>query len=153
MDDNGKLESIAKQLENRPKETVVEDENPAPRRQRVPVGRQSARLAAPARPGFVRRFANDSPGRVKQLQNAGYEVVSDGTIATEGNGTQVERTADRATGMKAVLMETRQEYYDEDKAAKAAEIAMTEQAIREGSLHGAPGADGRYVDKISINAK
>lgn len=152
MDDDGQLASIAEKLANRAEETRS-DPAPESRRKRVPVGQASARLAAPQRSGYVRRFVNDSPGRVAQLQNAGYQIVSDDSIPTEGTGTQVERTADRATGMKTILMETKREFYDEDKAAKAADIAATTSAILDGSLHGAPGVDGRYIDKISIEAK
>jgi|TARA_Y100000310_G_scaffold187950_1_gene187934 hypothetical protein len=151
MDDDGKLASIAEKLANRTEETKIDA--PAPRRKRVPVGQASARLAAPERLGYVRRFVNDSPGRIATLQNAGYEIVSDDMIPTEGTGSQIERTADRATGMKTILMETKQEFYDEDKAAKAAAIARTDQAIREGTLDGTPGVEGRYVGEISIEAK
>lgn len=167
MDDNGKLASIAKTTRKLPEANATKPEpevaqvapepegkvEAAPRRKRVPVGRASARLYAPERKGYKRRWVNETPGRRETLKNAYYEQVSDPDIATESTGTVVCRTADRATGTKTYLMETREEYYEEDKKAKAAELALMDKSIREGSVQGTPGVDGRYVGDIRIESK
>jgi len=120
-------------------------------------------MNAPTRPGYVRRWVNDDPGRLDAAREGGYEFVageskSEGG-ATDGIGAKISRvvgTRDGGTPITAYLMEIRKEWYDEDQKAKQAGVNATEEALKRGSdEHGTPGTDGRYVPKsgISIDSK
>lgn len=139
-----------------------EEEAPE-RRVRVPLGVPRLKMTAPQRPGYVRRWVNDDPGRLDSAQQGGYEFVlgevrSEGG-ATDGVGAKISRVVgsnDNGTPKTAYLMEIKKEWYDEDQQAKQASVNQTEAALRRGSdEHGEPGRDGRYVPEsgISINSK
>lgn len=128
------------------------------RPERIPVGQRN-RLSAPKRPGYVRRWVNNDPGRVQMFQQAGYKVVTDegydpanpgvvrvgdpsvGKPAMMGSGV-VEEVGG---GKKAVLMEIRKDWYDEDQAAKHRKIDQMESQIKR-----RPKKDGFYGD-ISVD--
>jgi hypothetical protein len=85
--------------------------------------------------GWVARWANDVDGRIEQLQEAGWEFVTDKEIAV-GDRTVNSGSNDGSLitkrvggGITAYLMATPQEYYDEDKALSQAEIDEMEKAI------------------------
>lgn len=139
------------------------DEQETPRRRRVPLGVPRQKLNAPQRPGYVRRWVNDDPGRLDAAQEGGYEYVtgesrSEGG-ATDGMGAKISRvvgTRDGGAPITAYLMEIKKEWYDEDQEAKQGKIDDSEAALRRGQdQHGKPGVDGRYVPQggISINTK
>lgn len=84
-------------------------------------------------PNFVYRIVNDDADRIAQLQERGYEVVTQNTpigdkrVATptqEGSPVQINV----GQGKKAYLMRIKKEFYDEDQAAKQAEVDAIEQA-------------------------
>ena len=126
------------------------------RRKRVPLGTLRRRLSAPERPGYVRRWINDKPGRLMQAQEGGYEFVTDQTIDIGdpdvtneiGNSldSRISRVVDRGTGMRAFLMEIKEEWYVEDKAEQQRQIDELEEALSRGiDEKGGPGVDGRYI--------
>lgn len=108
---------------------------------RRPFGKQEYRLANfPTTPGFVPRWFNDTPGRVARAIAAGYRHVDD------HEGGRVKLTVGRAEGgggQVAFLMEIPQEFYNEDFAAKQANLDIIDDTIRRGRHKAEPG-DKRY---------
>jgi len=114
------------------------------RRRRRPMTGATLNMDVPEHmkdPNYVYRWVNDQPGRVRRLEEAGYEaVIDEGIIASRlddgtdrSNGTVIQAQADKngtMGGMKAVLMRQRREHYDEDQAAKRAQIRKVEEAIQ-----------------------
>lgn len=112
---------------------------PAQRRRRAPVAGLALKLDAPTRPGFVRRFVNGDPMRIKRMEDLGYTLVSDlageGTTRTDGLGTRITRHAgrdDQGRPYEAVLMETPDDLYAEGIAEKEEGRKPFEEAIRRG---------------------
>ena len=78
-------------------------------RKRVPLGMRNV-LTAPKRPGFVRRFVNDTPDRVQAFKDAGYDVVTeDVAVGDDKIGKSVAPGSavmpSVGGGQRAVLME------------------------------------------------
>ena len=95
----------------------------ANRRKRI--GRGNV-LTAQARPGFVRRYVNDKPGRIQEFLDAGYTPVTDGQRPGDEQvgdsklpGTTVAKHV--GNGMNAYLMEIPLNFYEEDQAEKQEE--------------------------------
>ena len=121
------------------------------RKERVGLGVARSKLSAPTRAGYMRRWVNDTEGRLLMAENADYQFVTDtGTKIGDTDidnvnrdlGARVSRVVDKTTGQKAYLMEIKQEFYDEDQAKKAAGVAATDQLIKKGKLDG---EDHRYI--------
>lgn len=112
---------------------------------RQPLWRKGRKLDAPKREGFVRRWINDTPGRIQDAQGGGYAIVKkDGKPWTtvvgvrEGGGSLV-----------AYLMEIPQQFYDQDFAAKQEKRNELERQIYTGT-HKQEAGDNRYVPKDGI---
>jgi hypothetical protein len=122
---------------------------PAGRVRRTPVGRRNVLTVSGKDPDYVYRFVNDTGDNVHRFLQAGYEFVdSDGVTigdtrigAPSATGSNAE--AHVGGGTKAFLMRQKQEYYEEDQAAKAAHNDAIEAATKEKAL------DGNY-GKIDI---
>lgn len=124
---------------------------PVSRVKRTPVGRRNVLHVSGKEPGYVYRIVNDTGARVSTFLEAGYElveakdvVVGDkrvGTPTAEGSVAQVHVGG----GDRAVVMRIREDWYEEDQAAKAAHIAATEEATRQSAL------DGNDYGKIDIS--
>jgi hypothetical protein len=100
------------------------------RRRRASVGGHALKLAAPTRPGFVRRFFNDSGNRIAQAEQLGYTAVE--APQSPGLGSHDERlVGTQASGapLKAILMETPDELYAEGVAEKEAHNRQIDEAI------------------------
>jgi len=104
------------------------------RPERVPLGTRNV-LTAPKRPGYVRRFVNDEPGRIQQFEAAGYSVVKEdvqvgdpkaGKNLKPGSGVSLPVGG----GTDAVLMEIKEEFYKEDQKAKQDRILMSENDMK-----------------------
>ena len=102
---------------------------------RQPVSQRKA-LFAPKRPGYVRRWVNDTEGRINLFTEGGWlPVETKEGIETANKSKLVEApmgsimTRHVGNGMKAVLMEIKEEFYQEDQAAKAEQIDATEKDI------------------------
>lgn len=121
------------------------------RKERVPVGQRN-RLTAPRRPGFKRRFVNMQPGRVQMFEDAGYQLVTDQTYDSDNPG--VVKVGNRTAGatplgsavveevgggQQAVLMEIREDWFNEDQAKKARVLDEMEAQIKR-----RPTKDGHY---------
>lgn len=117
------------------------------RPQRRPFGSRSQKLAYDARPGYYRRWFNDTPGRIDDAKAAGYKIVKD------ASGKEVARPVgvyDNGAAMLAYLMEIPQEWYDQDIAVQQKVLDEMDDAIRRGALQGKPGKDGVYIPAQGI---
>lgn len=113
------------------------------RSKRVPLGVARSKLSVPTRQGYVRRWVNDTEGRLLNASSGGYEYATDqslqiGTqdIDNENRdlGARISRVVDKSTGQKAYLMEIKEEFYQEDQALKAKAIAEKDNLIKNGKL-------------------
>lgn len=127
----------------------------AQRRRRASTGGLSLKLDANARPGYVRRWVNGDPLRIRQMEELGYTVVSErageGKARTDGQGTRITRHAGRDAENKpfqAVLMETPVDFYAEGEADKEAGRKTFEETIHRGArTENTP--DGAYIPSRS----
>ena len=114
--------------------------SPSGRPQRTPIGSRNVLTVNGKDPNYEYRIVNDEGDRVEQFKAAGYDVVAakDVTIgdrritqaSTEGSVAQ----AAVGGGLKAVVMRIKKEWYEEDQAAKQAEIDKTEAAMKSDAL-------------------
>lgn len=109
------------------------------RRRRGPTGGLSLKLDAEQRPGYVRRWVNGDPSRLLELQNLGYEFVTDapgeGKARTHDAGTRISRhvgTNAKGEPLMAYLMETSEADYAIGTAEKEDQLKPFEQALRAG---------------------
>lgn len=109
------------------------------RRRRASVGGFKQKLDAPKREGFIRRFVLDDPARIIEMQELGYDFVTEkagaGSSRTDGQGTRITRHAGRNAEGKPhqhVLMETPIEEYQRGVDEKEEHLSRFEQAIRAG---------------------
>lgn len=140
----------------------------AARKERVPLGVPRMKLKTSSREGYHRRFVNDwyagSPDRLQEAQTGGYEFVTDPTKvgdSPELDAAQPDSRVSKIVGtrpdgqpIRAYLMEIKQEFYDEDQAAKMASIDEVEKQMFAGKDgQGEPGRDGRYVPRGAMKLK
>lgn len=103
-------------------------------------------------PNYVYRVFNDTEGRIKRAEEAGYEVVrSSETLGDETaeSSHQVGSVVTRPVGggQTGVLMRIKREWYEEDQAQKQTRNDDIDDALRN-----APNKDGRY-GKVEINRR
>jgi len=114
---------------------MTESNDRAKRRpKRVPLGVKNV-LTAPKRPGYVRRFVNDNPGRIKQFEDAGYTVVCEDVPVGDPVAGKTMRPGSAVTvptgvNTDSVLMEIKKEWYDADQRKKQEEIDRSEAAMQ-----------------------
>lgn len=110
---------------------------------RVPLGVARSKLSVPARPGYVRRWVNDTEGRLLQAQQGGYQFATDQSLQigspdvdneNRDLGARVSRVVDKSTGQKAYLMEIKEEFYREDQAFKQKAVKEKDDLIKNGKL-------------------
>lgn len=130
------------------------------RKTRIPMGGHRYKLDTDAREGYKRRWFNDKGDRLASAERAGYEYVlaarvgdPDVTNVTDP-GSKVSKivgTDENGNPLRAYLMETRWEFYDEDQAAKEDRLREIDDQIRGAEFGGGkPGHDGRYVPASGI---
>jgi hypothetical protein len=101
---------------------------------RTPVATRNI-LTTDQRDGYVRRWVNDTPGRIDMFKEAGYEPVRQPTKVGDpraGDGSNVGSSViekDVGAGQKAFLMEIPIEYYTEDQAAKEQGLKTKEASL------------------------
>ncbi len=99
--------------------------------------------------GMVPRWFNDQDGRIAQAQGAGYKFVTPEQVPSLGSGVIHGGNTDTASQVslvvskgepviRAYLMETKIEYYQEDQAAKESVNAQVDEAL---ALGGKSGSD------------
>lgn len=110
---------------------------------RVPLGTRNI-LTAPQRKGFVRRFVNDIKDRVRQYEAAGYTIARDDIEIGDkkaGKESQLGSVANPSVGAgdTAVLMEIKEEWYNEDQKAKQDRILIGENDMKRKATSGQNG--------------
>ncbi len=96
---------------------------------RVPLGSAQTKLGLPPHPGYHRHWFNDSGGRIHDALRAGYTHIEE---RLDGRDMKLSRRVgvnEDGTPLMAYAMEIRQEFYEEDQAAKQAGIDETEASI------------------------
>lgn len=91
---------------------------------------------------FVYRFVNDTGSRVANFQAAGYELVTSDDLTVGDN--RVLDASDLGSAKRVVsndgttsyLMKIKKEWYDEDQATKAAQLAEQEAAMKQEAVAG-----------------
>lgn len=110
---------------------------------RVPLGVARSKLSVPARQGYVRRWINDTEGRLANAENGGYQYVADEKLqvgqqdidnVNRDLGARTSRVVDKTTGQKAYLMEIKEEFYKEDQTAKIKAVEEVDRRIKTGKL-------------------
>lgn len=100
---------------------------------RKPIGSRNP-LQFEKRTGFHRRVFNDQEDRIAQAEASGYRIVTektkggdDGAGADSQQATPVVRSV--GGGLKGVLMEIPEEFYNEDQRKKQEQVDITEADI------------------------
>lgn len=121
----------------------------AKRKERVPVGIKQYTLRSEHAPDKVGRWVNDRGDRLKRFQRGGYEFVDDpdATESSDGLGSKKCKVVDKRTGEKAYLMEIDKDLYDEDQAAKQAELDKVDNRIKTGKINNELGSAGYTKDE------
>jgi len=88
-------------------------------------------------PDYEYRVVNDTDDRVNEMIDRGYEIVKDqnvkvgdkrvSTPSAEGSPVKISVGG----GVQGYLMRIKKEYYQEDRAAKDAQVDATETSMRE----------------------
>lgn len=101
-------------------------------------GRRGKLTIVGKEPGFVYRIVNDTDDRIMELQERGYEIVThEATVGDKRVGTPKKEGSPHlisvGQGQKAYLMRIKQEWYDEDQAAKQEEVNDLESSLKSDS--------------------
>ena len=116
--------------------TVENTERP----KRTPINKRDILSVKGKEPGYFYRIVNDEGDRIEAFKEAGYELVAADDVrigdkrvnsaSPEGSHAKVSVGG----GKKAFLMRIKQEWYDEDQAAKQTDINRLEQSMRQQAL-------------------
>lgn len=119
---------------------MVAEEKTTPRRRRASIGGFKQKLDAPQRPGYVRRWVDDSPSRIMEMQELGYEFAQEqagtGAKRTDGQGSRISRMAgkrDDGSPHHLVLMETPASEYAIGVQEREDALKPFEEALRAGA--------------------
>lgn len=142
-----------------PRESRKDDREETGRKARIPLGVPQPKLAVPGRKGFVRRWINDSPGRILRAQEADWMPVMD-EIQSQEEGRAVGRHAlvgskEDGSPLYAYLMEIPEDLYNEDQRAKQKPLDDFDDALKRGNIRGADERDNSafYVPKEGISVR
>lgn len=89
-------------------------------------------------PAYVYRIVNDVDDRVARMEDRDWEVVTDTEVSIGARRASLPtpegtvRTISVGQGITGVLMRIKKDYYDEDQAAKQAEVDSVEQTMKSG---------------------
>jgi hypothetical protein len=122
------------------------------RTRRTPINGTRSRLSVRGKePGYVYRIVNDTDDRVQSLQEMGYEIVTDSKVSVgdkrianptqEGSPIKVSV----GQGVNAYVMRQKQEWFDEDQAAKNAKNDELEAQMKREAK------DAGFYGKLKIN--
>lgn len=103
------------------------------RPKRTPLGTRNV-LIATERKGFVRRYVNDVDDRIERAKAAGYTPVtthSDASDPRAGSDSRMGAISSKSVGggVRAVLMEIPEKFYQEDQAAKQEQVDRSEEGL------------------------
>lgn len=122
--------------------TRQENTNKPNRPQRVPLHEQRDKIAVRNRdPNYTYRWVVNNnasdPDRVDRFLRAGWEVDTDSrtTVGDPGVDDQLNKTSSvkerhMGGGQKATLMRIKNEWYEEDQAAKQRKVDESEEAMK-----------------------
>jgi hypothetical protein len=128
------------------------------KRVRVPFGSHRLKLEVTDEiKGYHLRWFNDQDGRIQRAEEGGYEFVKKDEVPRLGQGAlhqdntdlndKVSKVVSRGEPViRAYLMKIKQEWYDEDQAAKQRKVDLTDEAMRKGHPGGNV-VDNQYVPK------
>lgn len=131
------------------------------RRSDMSMGRLS-RLALPEDakdPNYYYRWIDAAPGRVRQLTvEDDYDIVNQSDIGErteqdKSDGSSVERSAERSSDARMILVRKPKELYDEDYAAQQRRLDELDNIIKQGGSQSPDGLHGAnaYVPEGGIN--
>jgi hypothetical protein len=131
------------------------------RENRKPFGSSTQKLAFKKRDGYFQYWFNETPGRIKSAQDAGYTHVID---ETTGKPIQMVVGVTQQGGpLNGFLMEIPEEWHAEDMAANEKKVKEKEDTIRRGQVEAADPrerdsrfydtAQGRKIDIRSTTAR
>lgn len=122
---------------------------PSGRPTRTPVGRRNILSVKGKEAGYEYRIVNDEFDRIDTFKEAGWEVVSNsdvqvgdkrvGQTTTPGSAAQVSV----GNGAKGVVMRIKNEWYEEDQAAKRKQVKELEDSTKADARNGADYGDIR----------
>lgn len=103
-------------------------------------------IAGNKNPDFEYRFVNDTGSRIAVFQQAGWELVTDDDLVVGDN--RVSDASDLGSGKRVIsndgtvqyLMRIKKEWYQEDQAAKQAQVNETESAMKQDAQQGMYGS-------------
>lgn len=110
-------------------------DKPVKRRRRESIGGMKMRLQAEARPGYHRRWFNDSEGRLAEAGRLAYEHVKDNSAKSDGIDSNVRYpVGTKANGqpLYAYLMETPIEEYAAGQEEREELHSAVDKAIMDG---------------------
>lgn len=105
------------------------------RQKRKPLGVPEQRLSARVPDGMTGRWMNDVPGRLQRALEGGYRFIGDdGEVVQnrKGGRSEIVGTGREGGAMRAYLSAIPTVLYEQDQAAKQAQIAERESALRSG---------------------
>lgn len=117
--------------------------SPSGRPTRTAVGRRNVLTVKGKEAGYEYRIVNDDQDRVDMFKGAGWEVVSNSDVQVgdkrvgQTSATGTPATVSVGGGLKGVVMRIKQDWYDEDQAAKRAAVREIEDTTRQDALSGA----------------
>lgn len=105
---------------------------------RTPINGAKSRLGVKGKePGFQYRIVNDTPGRIQEFIDAGYEIVQDTSVSVGdkriANPTQ-EGTPVKVhvgNGNNAYLLRIKEDWYKEDQASKQIIVDELERGTKQ----------------------
>ena len=119
---------------------MTQDNATPTRRRRAAIGGFRQKLDAPQRAGYVRRWVDDSPARIMEMQELGYDFVHEqagtGAKRTDGQGSRISRMGgkrDDGSPHHLVLMETPAEEYAIGVQEREDALKPFEDALRAGT--------------------
>ncbi len=121
----------------------INAEKPTGRVERAKInGRRNVLTVTGKDPDYEYRIVNDTGDRVAMMQERGYEIVTDDSVKVgerrianptkEGSPVM----ASVGGGTKGYVMRIKKEWYDEDQASKAKQIADMEQVMKKDAKEG-----------------
>lgn len=131
---------------------------PKNRPKRTPIASRNI-LTTEQRDGYVRRWVNDTPGRIKMFEEAGYEAVREPTKVGDNRAGEASNVGssvmnkDVGGGQNAILMEIPIEYYQEDQAAKEQGLKKHEASLIPDELMSDTYGDGLSISSQNVRSK
>jgi hypothetical protein len=116
---------------------------PSGRPHRVPVSARNRLVIRNQEKGYKYRIVNDVEDRVNRFLEGGYEIVPANKVGTVGDNRVDNPSAPGSSshisvgqGTKAVVMRIKEQYYNEDQAAKQAVIDELEGTMKNAGDYG-----------------